>query len=127
MNGSLGLAYSPILIAIVALATAGTASAQASRSYLGDLAFSLGQSHALRQLCEGPEDQYWRTRMTRLIELEGAKDEAVRVSLAERFNDGFRASRQQFSQCTAQSRAAERSVAARGRVVAGQMANLGFR
>ena len=39
----------------------------ADRQRLLDLAYALGQSHALRQACEGAGDQFWRARMMRLI------------------------------------------------------------
>jgi uncharacterized protein (TIGR02301 family) len=110
-----------LMIIAVASALAGPAWAQDRSQTVSDLAFSLGESHALRQLCQGDVDQYWRERMQRMIELE-APDLADRPPLAERFNDGFRAARGQFALCTVQSRAAERSAAARGKVLAGLLA-----
>ena len=32
------------------------------RQRLLDLAYTLGESHALRQICQGEGDQYWRSR-----------------------------------------------------------------
>jgi uncharacterized protein (TIGR02301 family) len=91
--------------------------AQPRSQSVSDLAFALGQSHALRQLCQGATDQYWRERMERMIELE-APNVADRPPLTERFNDGFLAGRRQYPRCTQQSRAAERSAAARGGALA---------
>jgi uncharacterized protein (TIGR02301 family) len=104
-----------VLIAVFALA--GPAAAQPREQTVSDLAFALGQSHALRQACQGATDQYWRQRMERMMELE-APDPADRAPLAERFNDGFLAGQRQYPRCTLQSRAAERSAAARGQALA---------
>src|SRR3954469_17388934 len=109
-------------LAIVVAMSAVTADAQPTRAEIGlDLAYATGQIHALRQLCQGPEDQYWRTRMERIIDLE-AKDQAARRPLAERFNEGFRAARKQYPRCTDASRSAERAVAANGRALANLLA-----
>jgi uncharacterized protein (TIGR02301 family) len=97
------------------------AAAQTRARLVSDMAFSLGQSHALRQLCQGPNDQYWRKRMEKMIQLETIAP-AERAPLAERFNDGFRAARGQYPRCTQQSRAAERSTADHGRATAGLLA-----
>ena len=43
------------------------------RESLVSLARVLGESHALRQACEGGEDQFWRSRMNRLVETEQAE------------------------------------------------------
>jgi uncharacterized protein (TIGR02301 family) len=102
---------------LLALMIAGTAQAQPREQTVSNLAFVLGQSHALRQLCLGPDDQYWRQRMLKMIELE-APHPAARKPLAEHFNDGFTAGKGQYPRCSAQSRAAERSTAARGQALA---------
>ena len=106
------------LTALILTLVAGGAAAQPPRTeMISDLAYATGQIHALRQLCQGADDQYWRERMERIIELE-AKDEAARAPLAQRFNDGFRAARAQYPRCTDASRSAERAVAANGRALA---------
>ena len=104
-----------MLLAVFAIAS--SAVAQPRAQSVADLAFALGQSHALRQLCQGATDQYWRERMERMIALE-APDPADRPPLTERFNDGFLAGQRQYPRCTMQSRAAERSAAARGAALA---------
>ncbi len=115
----------PASALLAALALSQAAHAQPRTQTVSDLAFALGQSHALRQLCQGATDQYWRQRMERMIELE-APDPADRPALTERFNDGFLAGRRQYPQCSSQSRTAERSAAARGaalsKLLAGGMA-----
>jgi uncharacterized protein (TIGR02301 family) len=72
-----------------ALAQDPTPSAERSaavRADLLDLAQALGESHALAQACS-PEDQTWRARMRRLIEVE-APDVTLEADLADRFNAG---------------------------------------
>ena len=102
------------------------ASAQPRGQQVADMAFALGQSHALRQVCQGPTDQYWRNRMERMIELETTAP-AERAPLAERFNAGFSDARQRYPRCTSQSRVAERSAAGHGRTLADRLAAVGFR
>ena len=60
----------PALLVLVLSILALPASAQERsiemRDALVSLARVLGESHALRQVCEGNEDQFWRSRMNRL-------------------------------------------------------------
>lgn len=76
----------------------------------------LGESHALRQACT-PEDQYWRARMRRLIEVE-RPDEAFAGRLADRFNTGFSVRESQFPECTPAARREGAAAARRGRAIA---------
>lgn len=87
------------------------------RQRLLDLAYALGESHALRQACEGESDQYWRARMVRLTEVEQA-DQAFDVQLRERFNTGFAARRSEYPTCDDSSRKAEQQAARRGQALA---------
>ncbi|KQY35683.1 hypothetical protein ASD21_01590 [Caulobacter sp. Root1455] len=107
------------------LAGAGSALAQdrgpAERQTLLDLAFTLGESHALRQLCQGGDDQYWRSRMVRLTEVEKA-DQAFDAQLRERFNTGFAARQGEFPGCEDASRQAEQAVARKGQALAVKLA-----
>lgn len=109
------------LLAVVALCAGGSALAQdraaAERQTLLDLAFTLGESHALRQVCEGGDDQYWRSRMVRLTEVEKA-DPAFDVQLRERFNAGFAARQGVFPGCDDASRQAEQLTALKGQALA---------
>lgn len=90
---------SPLLLALA------IAAAPAPRPGLSDLAFALGEAHALRQACRGREDGWWRTRMSRLLDAEHA-DRERRTQLTERFNAGFAAARAQHPSCDAGARAA---------------------
>ena len=105
----------------MALTTAGTALAQdrtpVQRQTLSELAYAMGQSHALRQVCLGAADQYWRERMGRLLQTEAA-DEAFERSLRQAFNTGYAAAQAQFAACDSLSQAEAVQVARRGAALA---------
>jgi len=88
----------------------------AQRETLVSLAYVMGQSHALRQLCEGPQDQFWRSWMGRLLESE-AQDDAFDRRMRETFNTGYAAAQARFPQCSAGSRAEAGRLARRGRAL----------
>jgi uncharacterized protein (TIGR02301 family) len=110
-----------LLIAAFAASGATSVLAQerepAERQRLLDLAYTLGESHALRQTCEGTSDQYWRSRMVRLTEVEQA-DQSFDAQLRERFNVGFAARQGEFPLCDASSRKAEQQSARKGQALA---------
>jgi uncharacterized protein (TIGR02301 family) len=89
----------------------------AERQTLGDLAYALGESHALRQVCSGLNDQYWRDRMVRLTQVEAA-DPSFDAVVRERFNVGYAAGQAQAQDCNAASRRAEAAAASRGQALA---------
>jgi uncharacterized protein (TIGR02301 family) len=113
------------LLVLALLCGLGPALAQdrnpAERQTLLDLAFTLGESHALRQVCEGSGDQYWRARMMRLVEVEKA-DQAFDAQLRDRFNTGFAAGQGEFTECGEASLRAERQAAVKGRTLAARLA-----
>jgi uncharacterized protein (TIGR02301 family) len=92
-----------------------------AREALVQLAYDLGEAHALHRLCAGPTDATWYARMQQLQAQEAA-DEGFRRRLVESFNAGFGAGSSEFPACTTQSRAAERTVAGRGAALAQQLA-----
>ena len=110
------------------LVFAGASSAQepprrlgADRQVVVQLAYTLGEAHALRRLCAGPSDATWYARMQRL-ESQEAADDAARAQLVESFNAGFAARQAQFVGCSRRSRGTERAVAQRGAVLAQRLA-----
>jgi uncharacterized protein (TIGR02301 family) len=111
------------VLAVLASAVAGVAQDRgpAERQRLLDLAFAIGESHALRQVCQGAGDQYWRARMMRLTEVEKA-DQAFDAQLRDRFNTGFAAGQGAFPQCDEASRKAEQAAARRGQALASRLA-----
>lgn len=111
--------FKPALL--VLLLGAGPALAQerppAERQTLGELAYVLGETHALRQVCMGPGDQYWRDRMLRMTQVEDG-DAAFDGVLRERFNTGYAAGQGEAQDCGPDSRRAEAAAAARGQALA---------
>jgi uncharacterized protein (TIGR02301 family) len=91
----------------------------AQRQTLTDLAYVIGQSHGLRQACEGPSDQMWRSWMSRLLETE-APDAAFDRRLRDSFNTGFYAAQARFADCNDANRAEALRVAERGRALSRQ-------
>jgi uncharacterized protein (TIGR02301 family) len=89
----------------------------AARESLVDLAYTLGQAHALRIRCEGPGEQVWRARMARLVEVE-KPDEAFRDQLFEGFNTGYLSAGAAHLRCDEEARAEAARVAGRGRDLA---------
>ena len=94
----------------------------AGRQALLDLAYVLGEAHALKQACDS-ENQYWRARMQRLLELE-KPDLAFKVRLTDRFNTGFTVRESQFPACNAAARAEAAAAARRGRVLAQRLSRI---
>lgn len=117
-----------LLLLALALASASPALAQdrspAQRQVLIDLAYVLGETHALRQACAGPHDQFWRSRMLRLVAQEQPEPSLDR-RLKESFNTGYASRRSEFPTCVPAARRAEADAAAKGRVLAGRLARAG--
>lgn len=95
----------------------------ALRQSLVDLAYVLGESHALRQACAGAEDQYWRTRMMNLVSNE-KPDAALDGRLKESFNTGFASRQTEFHACTPASRRAELAAANHGLDISKRLAKV---
>ena len=110
-------------LALTLAAAASTAPARTpeQRQTLVDLAYVLGEAHALRAACHGPDDQSWRARMTRMIEVE-QPDTAFRRRLIDSFNGGFVGRQAATPACNEAAGAQERAVAARGRALAQRLA-----
>ena len=124
------LAAMPVRRSIaLALLTATAAHAQAQprrpgadRQTVVQLAYALGEAHALRRLCAGAGDATWYARMQRLEAAEGG-DETGRRQLVDAFNAGFAGREAEFPACSRRSRTAEQAVAARGRILAARLAD----
>ena len=115
----------PVAVAFALLLLVVPAQAAPARAERYDpllaLAEVLGQSHALRQACAGPDAQYWRARMARLMDV-GRPQGAWAAGLTAAFNDGYHSRRKLFPVCTPAARRAEMTAAARGRNLAGRLA-----
>lgn len=118
------LTFRRTLAAAMLLTMAGAAHAQdgeGRRGSLSGLARALGESQALREACEGQKDQYWRSRMMRLLSLEGAEG-AAGAPLTAAFNAGYAEARQAYPACSPESRRAEVDAADRGQTYAARLA-----
>lgn len=107
------------ILALVLALTPGVLRAQdrdpTSRQAIVDLAYVLGQAHALTQLCD-PGDQHWRSHMLAMVETEGG-DHAFAERLRGQFNTGYISGQSQFTACSAESRRAQAQVSARGAAI----------
>lgn len=114
----------PLALALLVLAAPAGAQDRGpdGRQALADLAYVLGEAHALRQACQGPADQYWRQRMVRLMATE-QPDSAQERRMREAFNTGFSIRQGQFPACSPASRRAEAATLARGRALSGRLAD----
>ncbi|OYW27535.1 MAG: TIGR02301 family protein [Caulobacter sp. 12-67-6] len=113
----LRLPVAALIIACMATSALAQEREPEERQRLLDLAYTLGESHALRQTCEGVNDQLWRSRMVRLTEVEQA-DQGFDAQLRERFNTGFAARQGEFPLCDTASRKAEQQSARKGQALA---------
>jgi len=93
------------------------------RQTLLDLAYTLGESHALRQVCGGEGDQFWRDRMVRMTDAEAA-DAAFDGRMKQAFNTGFATRQTEFPSCGPASRRAELASAAKGQALASQLSQV---
>ena len=94
----------------------------AGRQTVVQLAYVLGEAHALHRLCAGAADATWYDRMERL-EAQEASDEAFRHRLVDSFNAGFASRQAQFPACGRASETAERRVAAEGGALARRLSS----
>lgn len=100
-----------------ALPAQGQSSVQ-SQDYYRDvtaLAEVLGKAHAIRVACNGRNDQYWRSYMLRLLELEAPYQGGLRRSLVNGFNAGFSWGSDLHPACDSNAVSAEKTYAAEGR------------
>lgn len=116
----------PFALAALAFPALAQDRSPALRQNLVDLAYVLGESHALRQACAGIEDQYWRTRMINMVAAE-KPDEALDRRLKESFNTGFASRQSEFQACTPASRRAEMAAANHGLDISNRLAKVMIR
>ena len=89
-----------------------------SQDYFRDvtaLAEVLGKAHAIRVVCNGRNDQYWRSYMLRLLELEAPYQGGLRRSMVNGFNAGFSWGSDLHPDCDGSAVNAEKAYAREGR------------
>jgi uncharacterized protein (TIGR02301 family) len=119
MRRFIAISTAALMLALQAQA-AGAPRTPAERQTLTDLAYVLGQSHALRQACAGTADQFWRARMRALIAAE-TPDPAFEGQLKGAFNTGYSGGQAANPRCTPAVRRREAATAARGRALAASL------
>lgn len=73
-----------------------------------------GELHHIRRTCEAwGEDEIWRNRMRKLVELESPQPE-LRDEMVAAFNNGFRTAEQRFPYCDREARDYAAASAAQG-------------
>lgn len=82
-----------------------------------DLAYALGEVHALKTVCEGAGAPIWRGRMSRMIEVE-APDEGFKRKLISSFNAGFASRQAEFPTCRPEAEEQGHEAAMRGKNLA---------
>ena len=111
-----------VVVSLVAIAPAVAQERDPNqRQILVDLSRVIGEAHALRQICDGPEDQFWRSRMMSMLETEDA-DFAFAERLRNAFNTGFVSRKAEHLSCSAATREAEAAVSAKGQALARALA-----
>lgn len=88
-----------------------------------DLAGVLGGAHAIRVLCNGNEDQYWRRYMADLLAVEAPEPGNLRSSLVSAFNQTYSQTSDQFRICDGRAVEAEARFARTGEQIAGRLAS----
>lgn len=114
-----------IVIAVTASPAAAQERTAPMRETLVGLTRVLGESQALRQACEG-DDQYWRSRMNRLVETE-QPDPELESRMKASFNAGLAETRRLYPFCGDSARRAQASSAARGQELAETLAQARYR
>ncbi len=111
------------VVSAFALPAAAQERSPPERQTLLDLAYTLGESHALRQACAGESDYFWRDRMVQMTETEAA-DAAFDGRMTQAFNSGFATRSTEFPFCSPASKRAEQAVARKGQGLAGRLSSI---
>lgn len=96
-----------------------------SQDYLRDvisLSSTLGSAHAIRLLCNGRDDQYWRVYMQELLSHEAPYRSRLRSSMVDAFNEAFQAESSRRRACDEGAVSAEKVYASTGQRLANELA-----
>lgn len=122
---SISLIAFSLALSLSVLPTATAQSSARSQDYLRDvidLSDTLGKAHAMRVVCNGNADQYWRRYMVSLLELEAPFEGGLRRSMINSFNAGFSTARSENPVCDDGATSAEKAYAAEGRALTNKLA-----
>lgn len=87
-----------------------------------ELSSTLGAAHAIRLLCNGRDDQYWRVYMQELLGVEAPYQSRLRTSMVDAFNNAFSAESSRRRMCDEGAVSAEKIYAATGQRLANGLA-----
>ncbi|MGB3624280.1 MAG: TIGR02301 family protein [Henriciella sp.] len=96
-----------------------------TQDYIADvisLASTLGSAHAIRLLCNGRDDQYWRLYMQELLGVEAPYQSRLRSSMVSAFNDAYSAESARRRSCDEGAVSAEKIYANTGQRLANTLA-----
>ncbi len=96
-----------------------------SQDYFRDviaLSETLGKAHSVRAVCNGRNDQYWRSYMQRLLELEAPYQGGLRRSMVNGFNAGYSSGSAVHEVCNTEAVAAEKVYAGEGLALTNRLA-----
>lgn len=113
----LGVTFLPVQAAHGQYQAEGEYADVRSQDYLRDvvaLSSTLGSAHALRVLCNGRNDQYWRSYMQDLLSLEAPYQGRLRTSMVDAFNTAYSAEAARRNSCDDSAVSAERVYASTG-------------
>ncbi|MEM8986889.1 MAG: TIGR02301 family protein [Pseudomonadota bacterium] len=109
-----------MFIASQSPASADYAAYKARQETLVRLAGLLGQTHHVRSLCVAEENEVWRRRMAKLLDLEDPPQKQ-RNAMVQAFNDGFYKARRAHAACTEDTRKAAARLGAEGRTLSNRL------
>jgi uncharacterized protein (TIGR02301 family) len=118
-----------LLLCLVCLA--GTSAAQSGLPARGpdyfrdatDLAATLGAAHAIRVLCNGRDDQYWRRYMAEMLNYEAPESGPLRSGLVQAFNNAYTQTARVHNACDPGAIQAEARFASDGHDIAVRLAS----
>lgn len=96
-----------------------------TQDYISDvieLSSTLGSAHAIRLLCNGRDDQYWRLYMQELLGVEAPYQSRLRSSMVSAFNNAYSAESSRRSSCDDGAVSAEKIYANTGQALAIRLA-----
>jgi len=114
-----------VLAAILPVIAAHGQTVVRSQDYFRDviaLSETLGKAHSVRAVCNGRNDQYWRSYMQRLLELEAPYQGGLRRSMVNGFNAGYSSGSAVHEVCNIEAVAAEKAYAGEGLALTNRLA-----
>ncbi|MEO0883792.1 MAG: TIGR02301 family protein [Pseudomonadota bacterium] len=82
----------------------------------------MGSAHALRVVCNGVDDQFWRSYMQQLLGLEAPAASSLRANMVNAFNRGYQSEQRRTRRCNSQAAETEAQYAERGRGISERLA-----